>query len=144
MATLVLLGASVAAWFAWVPVANAANEPGAGMGILVLDAVLSAIFVCGLEAAVLGLIPLRFLDGHRLFIWRRVLWAIVFFVGAFAFVHLLLRPGSNFQGSTNAPVIVVLVLFFAFALFSVAFWGYFRFRKPREADAERTTEPATE
>jgi len=144
VATLVLLGASVAAWLLWIPVSNAANEPGASMAILVLDAVLSAIFVCGLEAAVLGLIPLRFLDGHRLFVWRRILWAVVFLVGLFAFVHLLLRPGTNFLGNTKSPVIVVIILFAAFALASVVFWGYFRFRKPREPGAESGGEPAAE
>lgn len=138
---VILLAASVGAWLAWIPVSHAANKPGAGLGILVLDAVLAAVFVTGLEAVVIGLLPLRFLDGHKLFSWNRALWVILFVVGVFGFVHLLLRPGGGYLNhSGNTPMFTVLGLFLAFGVASVSFWAYFRFRKPREPRAEVATD----
>jgi hypothetical protein len=141
VSAVVLLAASIGAWLAWIPVSHAANKPGAGLGVLVLDAVLAAMFVTGLEAVVIGLLPLRFLDGHKLFAWNRALWVILFAVGVFGFVHLLLRPGGGYLNhSGNTPIFTVVGLFLAFGLASVSFWAYFRFRKPREPQAEVATE----
>ena len=33
--------------------------------------------------------------------------------------------------TTLSPTLIVIGLFVAFALFSIAFWAYFRFRAPR-------------
>jgi hypothetical protein len=93
------------AWFAWIPVSHRAGLPTACLGVLILDAVLVAVFVTGLEGAVLGMVPLRFMDGHKVTRWSRI-WV-------------------------------------GFGLFSFAFWGYFRFRKPREAGFEMQPEPVT-
>jgi len=142
----ILLAVSIAAWLLWIPVKDAANQPGAGLPILVLDAVLVAIFVTGVEAVVIGLMPLRFLDGHKVFRWHRVWWAILFVVGAFALVHMLLRPGGGyFQTSKNTPLYTMLALFVVFGVVSVAFWAYFAFRKPRGGEPEAqaaTADPA--
>jgi len=140
VSAVVLLVASIGAWLAWIPVSHAANKAGAGLGILVLDAVLAAMFVTGLEAVVIGLLPLRFLDGHELFAWNRALWVIPFALGAFGFVHLLLRPGGGYLNHTgNTPIFTIIGLFLAFGLASVSFWAYSRFRKPREPQAEVAT-----
>ena len=86
----------------------------------------------GIEATVIGLLPIRFLDGHKLFTWNRVLWGVLFVVGAFGMIHLLLRPGGGyFNHSGNTPMFTVIVLFVAFGVVSISFWAYFRYRKPR-------------
>ena len=90
------------------------------------------------------LLPIRFLDGHKLWTWNRLLWGIVFVVGAFGLIHLLLRPGNGYVGhNTNTPMFTVIALFLAFGVVSVAFWGYFRYRKPRPEEAA-SAEPAAE
>jgi hypothetical protein len=62
-------------------------------------------------------------------------------VGAVGVVHLLLRPGGGYLNhSGNTPIFTVVGLFLAFGLASVSFWAYFRFRKPREPQAEVSTE----
>ena len=49
-----------------------------------------------------------------------------------AFVHILLRPSTGYVSNTSvSPPYVVIGLFVGFAVFSFAFWGYFRFRRPR-------------
>jgi hypothetical protein len=146
LSALVLIASSLVAWFLWVPVSHAANHPGASIWLVILEAVLAAVFVTGIEAAVIGLLPIRFLDGHKLWTWNRLLWGIVFVVGAFGLIHLLLRPGNGYVGhNTNTPMFTVIALFLAFGVVSVVFWGYFRYRRPRpEAAAEPSAEPAAE
>ena len=52
----------------------------------------------------------------------------------FAFVHILLRPGTGYVSDTTVSTpLVAFALFAAFAAFSFGFWGYFRFRRPRPA-----------
>ncbi|HXJ64742.1 MAG TPA: FGLLP motif-containing membrane protein [Actinomycetota bacterium] len=144
VASIILLGSSLLAWLLWVPVSHAANHPGASIWLLILESVLAAVFVTGIEATVIGLLPIRFLDGHKLYTWNRVLWGVVFVVGAFGMIHLLLRPGGGyFQHSGNAPMFTVIALFVAFGVVSVAFWAYFRYRKPRgEPGSAEPSDPA--
>ncbi len=124
-----ILTVSVGAWFIRVPVAAAAGRPGAGLGVLILDAALSAVFLLGLESLVISLLPLRFLDGSNVMAWNRAVWAALFGVGAFAVFHVLLRPGSGYVGhSSSGSLLVVGAFYAAFGLLSVGFWAYFRFR----------------
>jgi hypothetical protein len=79
---------------------------------------------------------MKFLDGPKVLRWSRTAWAVLFFLGIFATVHVLLRPGSGYVGSTTGEVsIAVMSLFVGFGLGSFAFWAYFRFRPPRWAPA---------
>ncbi|HEX3622462.1 MAG TPA: FGLLP motif-containing membrane protein [Acidimicrobiales bacterium] len=135
---LLVLALSVGSWLAMQPVSAAARKPGASLGLLVLEAVLGGVFWCGLDSLVIGLLPLRFLSGSEVREWSRRAWLVLFVLTQLAFVHILLRPGTGYVADTrHSPTAVVVTLFFAFAVFSVAFWGYFRLRDPRqEAEAE--------
>ena len=100
---------------------------------VLLSTALATIFVAGLEGLLFELVPLRFLRGEVVFAWRRSVWAILFLVAAFLFAWIMLQPQVGYLGSTRAsPLIPALILFCTFGLFSVAFWGYFRFRRERE------------
>ena len=113
-------------------VSDAADAPGASMGLLVLEATLGGIFWCGLDSLVIGLLPLRFLQGSEVRAWSRRAWLVLFAMTQLAFVHILLRPSTGYVADTRqSPTVVVVGLFVAFALFSVAFWAYFRYRAPR-------------
>jgi hypothetical protein len=69
--------------------------------------------------------------------WSRTAWVVLFVLTQLAFVHILLRPGSGYVANTSrSPATVVVALFFAFALFSVGFWAYFRFRRGHEETAD--------
>jgi hypothetical protein len=126
----VLLGVlALAAWFAWVPVKEAATEPGANVVVLVLDASLACLWVAGLGAIVFGLAPIRFFYGEQVKKWSRPIWWVIYVVGMLLFVHTLLHPVRGFYGKTDdANLAKVLALFIAFAVFSVLFWAYYRYR----------------
>jgi hypothetical protein len=127
---------SVAAFFLRAPVVSAAAEPGASVWWIGLDVCLAVIFLWGIEGLAVAMLPMRFLDGRKVMHWSRTAWALLFFFGVFATVHVLLRPGSGYVGETSGEVtIAVMVLYALFGLGSAALWAYFRYRPQRWAAA---------
>jgi hypothetical protein len=126
------LGISVGAFFLRIPVSAAAAEPGSSIWWIGVEICLGLIFLWGIEGLAVGMLPMRFLDGRKVMQWSKPAWAALFFLGVFATVHVLLKPGSGYVGSTSDTVrFSVMVLFALFGLGSVAFWAYFRFRPQR-------------
>ena len=98
-----------------------------------VSAALATIFVAGLEGILFELVPLRFLRGQVVFAWRKSVWAVLFGSAAFLFAYIMLEPNVGYLGSTRvSPLLPAVILFAVFGLASVAFWGYFRFRRERE------------
>jgi len=129
LGALFVLAASLLIWVLWEPVRVAAAGLHPSWPVLALDAVMSQTVILGLEAIVFALLPMQFLDGGKLRRWSLRAWAPVYLVAAFFFVHLLVlnaRPVA--QAQHQHDVSTVFALFIGFALFSCAFWGYFRFR----------------
>jgi hypothetical protein len=110
-----------------LPVHDAVLD-GGGWPLVLLDTVLAAVFAAGVEANVLGLLPLRSLPGETVYRWSRVVWGAVFGVNVFVFLHALSAAAGT--ASSGASVTVAAALFGAFATVSVAFWAWFRFRSP--------------
>jgi hypothetical protein len=128
---------SVAAFFLRAPVASAAARTGASMWWIGLEACLVMIFLWGVEGLAVAMLPVRFLDGRKVFRWSRTAWALLFFLGVFATVHVLLQPGSGYVGKTSGAVTIgVMVLYTAFGVGSAAFWAYFRYRPQRWVPAK--------
>ena len=133
------LMASIVAWLLRSPIHTSAAKAGSGFVVQAIDAALASIVVIGLEGAVIGLLPLQFLDGARVKRWNRRIWLALFAVSLFAFVHILLNPTSGYVASTSrGAVVTTAVVFVGFGLGSLAFWAFFRFRFSRP----RPSEPA--
>ena len=133
LGSLVLLAVSLTAWLAWTPVDHSA-EGSAGAWILIADALLAGVFVAGMESLAFGLAPLRFLEGYKLARWDRRVWALLQFIAAFGFLHVLLDPRTErVDSSSRASLASVVLLFVGFGLASITFWAYFRFRPRRPA-----------
>ncbi len=107
------------------------------MWALILELVLGGVFFIGLESLVVDLLPLRYLDGSRITVWRRFVWGVLLGIALFVLIHVLLSPGSGYVGKTdNVGLLpVVIGLFVAFGLFSLAFWAYFRYRPGQDLAA---------
>ncbi len=126
-----MLGVSLAAWLA-LPIVdqNLSAQP---LLDVLLSSALATIFVAGLEGLLFELVPVRFLRGEVLYKWRRSVWALLFLVAAFFFAWIMLEPSVGYLGSTRtSPLLPAIALFVGFALFSLAFWAYFRFRPDRK------------
>jgi hypothetical protein len=127
---LVTLLVALCAWGAlgWVR----ANLTDASFVRLAGETALAAVVVAGLESVAFGLMPFRFLDGAAVRDWNRVVWAVLFGLGVFAFVHVLIGPQSGYLAElAPAGLVAALIVFAAFALLSFGVWGYFRFRPSR-------------
>ena len=80
--------------------------------------------------------PLRFLPGYALYRWNRLAWALLWGVGLFAFVHILIGPTSGYVSELSpAAFMAALGVFAAFGALSIATWLYFGLRaKPETAE----------
>jgi hypothetical protein len=95
---------------------------------------LTELFVMGLETAVITLVPMRFLEGKKIASWDRRLWAALFGLTAFAFIHAIFRPNNGFVDHGSENGLMAVVLFGAFSLFSFLFWLYFRMHDAPEGE----------
>jgi Bacterial Ig-like domain (group 3) len=118
---------AVASWFIWVPVKHLAVEGTGGLGVLVLDAFLSNLWVWSLQALVFSLIPLDLLDGRDVVAWSRKAWVALYGSVMFVFVHMVLHPNTVRYGSNpNANIVTMSYLFVGFMTIAVLFWAYFQ------------------
>ncbi len=141
ISSVLLLAVAAIGWFAWIPVKHAALKPGAGLGILILDATLASLWVSALSAIVFALAPLRFFYGEQVKKWSSKGWLLIYGLGMSLFVYTLIHPGQNFYGTSDKTTFrAVLTLFIGFGLFSLLFWGYFRYRPARlRPEAQKAT-----
>lgn len=131
--SVTLLGLSVLAWVAWIPIDRLAAPGTASLAVLIVDALLAAVFVAGVEGLAFGLVPVRFLDGQALARWSRPVWIALWGAAMFGFVHVLLDPAvGRLDRDEPAAIVVMIVLFVSFGAASVALWAYFRFRRSVE------------
>lgn len=129
--TVVGLAASVVAWIA-LPGIRA--TPG---GSPILEAALVTVVVAGLEGALFGMLPMKFLPGERVRAWNARFWMVLIGVAAFAFFHILINPQSGYLAETTRQSMwTVVALLVGFGVLSVGFWAYFRFRGPRGGQPE--------
>jgi hypothetical protein len=127
---LVTLLVALGAWVAlgWIR----ANLTDASFVRVAGETALAAVVVAGLESVAFGMMPFRFLDGAAVRDWNRVAWALLFGLGVFAFVHVLIGPQSGYLAElAPAGLVAALTVFAGFALLSFGVWGYFRFRPSR-------------
>ena len=137
IAAVWMLAVSLVAWVALVPVGAAAAD--GSIGPTILQATLTTLVVGGLEGVAIGLLPMRFLPGEAILGWSRRAWAVLFGIGVFAFLHVLINPSSGYLADTErAPMLTIVALLVGFGAASVGLWAWFRFRpsaRPVEAPA---------
>lgn len=127
---------AVLAWLALGWVRGAAGTDDTFFNIAAQTA-LAAIVVSALEAVAFGLMPFRFMPGVAIYRWNRVLWAVLFGVSLFAFIHILIGPTSGYLSNLTAPGwLAALGVFAAFGAFTILFWAWFRFRPSPAGEGE--------
>lgn len=121
---------ALAAWLLWTPLHTLNVTGPLALLLLIATSVLASLFVGGLISNLLNLAPLRFLSGHKLFTWRRPVWALLFGFALFLVLQVLLFPAQGgHAGST--PLLTALILLGVFGLFSLCFWWYFASKKAK-------------
>ena len=132
--TLATLLLAVGAWLVLDGVRTTAPGGGDALSTIVRTAT-AAIVVSGLEAVAFGMLPVRFMPGRTVYTWSRPVWALLFGLGMFAFVQILIGPTSGYLAElTPQAWLAGLGVFGAFGAFTLIFWAWFRFR-PSAAEA---------
>ncbi|MDP1804798.1 MAG: FGLLP motif-containing membrane protein [Acidimicrobiales bacterium] len=127
-----LLVVALLALFLRGPVDQLAGANGASFYVLVIDAALATLWIAGIQAVIWGLIPIKFMYGQKVLAWSKWGWLAIYGTGMLLFVHTLLHPGMGLYGNAaEASLFSVTLLFLGFGAFSLCFWAYFRFRRPR-------------
>jgi hypothetical protein len=132
---------------AWLAASALRAQPGSGAGdSLVLDT-LTAVTVCALSGPVVSLLPLRFLDGRRLFEASRAGWAALYAAAAVVFGVVLL-PLPDAWSAVGGDLLWWCVCLGVASAATAMVWAYFRWmpdRCPARAplDAVATTEATT-
>jgi hypothetical protein len=130
---LALLGLCVLAWFLISPLRNFANDNG-GWWAALPETIAVGVFVGGLEGTFFQMIPLRYLDGHKIWSWNKAAWVLVAGAAAFLFWDALLRDQSSSMSTVShgTPAVAIVAMVICFVI-SVSFYAFFRLRGPEEA-----------
>lgn len=141
--TTAVLAAGAAAWVAQNLLRPSVLAHPDLIGSATLD-VLTAVTVCSLSGPVVSLLPLRFLDGHRLFAVSKSAWATLYAVAALLFGLLLLPLPDAWSQVTSGLLLWGAAAATALAI-SLGVWAYFRYVPERtgvSAPDARSPEPA--
>ncbi len=73
--------------------------------------------------------------GWVIYRWRRRVWAVLFGLSVFGFIHILIGPNTGYLSDLSVPTLMAALGVFAlFGAFSILFWAYFRFRPARREE----------
>ncbi|MCC7128296.1 MAG: hypothetical protein IT192_05740 [Microbacteriaceae bacterium] len=115
------LGVAVIAWVAYSllsPLIGAV--PGNALAVFASE-FFSAVTIEGIASLPLALLPLVALDGHKLFSYKKWLWALCYAIGILAFLLVLLTIPKSW---TQIPGDFArwVILFAAFGIFAIVVW----------------------
>jgi len=127
--TVAVLVLSVGAWLSVGLFRSWAASTGTWLA-QALEASAVVIFVGGIEALFIGMIPLSVMDGGKIFRWSRPVWLALSVLSAFLVWHVLLgRERTYFSGLREASSLTVFLLFIVYTVLTVGLWSYFRFHR---------------
>jgi hypothetical protein len=130
----IVLIMAIAAWIGYSTLTLGGNEGGT-FGSALLVETLVAITTEGVVALLVELLPLRFLEGERVYAHSRVLWGIFYVLTLVVFVLAVVPWEGNWDALGSSLWIWIGVLAI-FAAVCVGVYIYFRrFAKPLEEEA---------
>jgi hypothetical protein len=139
---LALLALSVAAWLLLVPLREMSEGSDHWWDYLPGETA-ALLFVGGVEGLLFVMLPLRFLDGEKIWRWYRWFWFPLFIVPAFLFSWVILNPEAvAFDALIRGRVLFVLSIVGAYAASTFGFWAYFRFRGGEDEPGAHTGSPS--
>ena len=129
--SLALLAVSVAAWLLASPARDLA-EGGDSMWAALPEGIAIGVFLAGIESLFLSMIPIKFMDGHKLMSWNKFAWLGVVVASGFLFWHAMMnqeRESLNALGQTSTATVVILMV--SALLIAGATNMFFRIRQNR-------------
>lgn len=134
-AALALLALCLVAWLLVSPFRDLATDNDSWWAALP-EAIAVGVFVGALEGTVFQMIPIKWLDGHKLWVWNKLAWALVAGITVFMFWAILIHSQSSAMSSVShgTPAVAIVAMVVCLVL-SVGFYAFFRLRGP-ELEAE--------
>ncbi len=129
---LALLAVSLGAWLLVAPLREI-SEGQSGILAALPESIAVAVFIVGMEGLFCTMIPLRFMDGKRLWDWNKWVWLAVFVSVSFLFFHILFyREEAYFDALRNTKVVGAGAVFTAYLAVTFGTWGFFNIRNRGE------------
>jgi len=129
LSSIWLMGVSTVCWIVWIPVKDAVIGGNHNFLVLCVDALLSFIWICGLQSLFFGLIPVKSMDGDTVFKWSKITWALIYLIVTFVFVQFIIHPSAaGYGGNSHTSLIPLLSMFFAATVAAAVFWTYTHFK----------------
>jgi len=134
-----LLGLALVGWLGLAALHRAGDD--GALWHVVLREMCTAVFVLGVEAVAIGLLPLPFLEGSRVLRWSRVRWALVFVptVALFSYVLLTHYRTDVERDRVDDVLRDTVSLCAVFAMVTILLWVFFRWYAGRVARAGGTS-----
>ncbi|MEO8457049.1 MAG: FGLLP motif-containing membrane protein [Chloroflexota bacterium] len=133
---LALLALCLVAWLLIDPLRTFSTDHGTWLAAIP-EAVAAGVFVGGLEGMFFQMIPIRYLDGHKVWSWSKPAWLLAAGATAFLTWELLLNNSRSSSSaiSHGAPEIALIAMAVCFGI-SVALYAFFRLREAGLESAE--------
>ncbi len=129
--------AGVVAWLIYGPVNSAVVAGDHHFWLLVAEAMLSYVWICGLQALFFSLIPARYMDGEIIFRWSKIVWATIYLIVTFIFVQFVLHPtAAGYGGNRNTSLVPMIAIFIASSVAAGIFWIYSHVKYGRVTPSE--------
>jgi hypothetical protein len=122
---IVLLAMSIGAWLL---VDEFRSADPSNLDIFI-EGVLVGVFVGGLEGIFINMIPIAYLDGHKIIAWNRLAWLALAATAIYFFWLVLLNDQREYFDAiqSTTPALAFIVVGVCLLLTSVT-WLWFRFR----------------
>jgi hypothetical protein len=129
----IVLVMAIAAWIGYSTLTLGGNEGGTFWSELLVET-LVAVTTEGIVALLVELLPLRFLEGERVYEHSRVLWGVFYVLTLIVFV-LAVVPWEGNWDALHGTLLVWIIVLAAFALVCVGVYIFFRrFMPPMEEE----------
>lgn len=125
---LALLGLCLLAWLLLDPFRDLARDND-GVLTALPEAVAVGLLVGGLEGMFFQMVPIRYMDGHKLWVWNKLAWFIAAGATAFLVWQILLnRERSSVNAIQEGTPEVAVIAMAVCLVLSVSLYLFFRFK----------------
>jgi hypothetical protein len=136
---MALLGLCLIAWLLISPFRDLANDSDSWLAALP-EGIAVGVFVGGLEGTFFQMIPIRYMDGHKIYTWNKAAWVLAAGATAFMVWQILLnKERSNLSAVSEGTPLAAIIAMAICAGLSLGLYAFFRFRNEvlmAEAEAE--------
>ncbi len=131
-----LLALCLLAWLLLDPFRTLASDHNTLLAAIP-EAIAAGMLVGGLEGTFFQMVPVRYLDGHKVWSWNKAAWVLAAGATSFMVWEILLNRERSSMSSVShgAPEVAMIAMIACFAL-SVGVYVFFRVRNSMAAPAE--------